>query len=182
MTHNESQPSPETVPYGWNRMKWRRCVAAVTSLIPAFIFALSGIAKLRDPTQGQAFFQSGLQMQYSAAHLFIPIIAWAELAVAAWLAYRLGTSRRPGVAALLLVGLFAGLLLSATRLHPQSQLSCACYGELQSPVGGRTIISHLFFNGGLAGMLLIHVLASTSYRHKVPQASFNGGSTHQRSR
>lgn len=147
--------------------KWRQALAVVSGLIPAFVFALAGIAKLRDSTPAPLFMQGGLLMNYSSAHLFIPIIAWTELAVAAWLAYGLGTSRKPGVVALLLVGFFAGLLLSAARLHPRSQLSCGCFGELQFPVGGRSIISHFFLNCALAGMLLIHVWASSSCRRPI---------------
>lgn len=126
-------------------------------LVTAFVFALGGIAKWDDPTDAIVFAVKGLGLSTDLAQRLVLMTAAGELLLAAWLAYDLGRTPKPGVASLLVIGLFCGLLLAVAQAHPRSTWSCGCFGALQAPFGGRTLWSHFRFNLVLSLVVLAHL-------------------------
>jgi len=141
-------------PYG--AYAWR-AVPALTSLVPAWIFALGAVAKFADPTKPLVFIQGSLKVPYPWSRWLILALAVVEIAVAAWLAFNLGRSVWPGIAGLVLIGFFSGLLLAVARMYPGTNPSCPCFGELQPPLGGRSIMGQMKLDALLCGLLFAHV-------------------------
>jgi hypothetical protein len=120
----------------------------------AFVFALAGFAKIDDPTSAIVFLKLGFDVPFDAAARLVLMIACVEMVLAGWLAFDLGRSLRPAVAGLALVGCFSGLLLAVAHANPRSTWTCGCFGALQPPWGGKTLMSHLKFDLVLAAAFL----------------------------
>jgi len=140
----------------------RQCFAGSIALGVAIVFAFGGFAKLADPTLSLVFFKTGLGIPVFMARWIVVGISCAEIGLAAWLAYDLGRSCRSAWAALVLVGFFSGLLLAAHELNPASSISCGCFGQLQPPLGGRSLLSQLKLDALLAVLLLMQIRLQAS--------------------
>lgn len=136
-----------------------RFLALFAALVLAFVFALSGVAKLADPTNAVVFVSSGLGIHPGAGRWAVRCIAVAEVIAALYIAYQLNRSIWPGVLALSILLFFLGMLFSVARLHPQNSLRCGCFGSLQLPWGDKSIRAHLLFDASLAAVSLVQVLA-----------------------
>ncbi len=129
----------------------------VTALVLAFVFALAGVAKLLDPTETLVFMQLGLGVGVEYSRWVVNSVAFVEIALAIWLTCAFGRSIRPGLAALAVIGFFMGLLAQVVHRHPSANMNCGCFGALQPPFGGMSILGHFQLDGMLTGFLILHI-------------------------
>jgi len=137
-----------------------------TGLAVAFVFLLAGIAKLDDPTLTIGFVSWGFGVPASVARWLVYALGAGEIAIAVLMAYKMNRQRWPAGVALGVVAFFVGLLLAVAIRFPTKPISCACFGSLQPPLGGRTILSQLKFDAILATLLTIHLIAGHVRRRR----------------
>lgn len=138
-----------------------RCLRAGILLLclpVAFVLMLAGASKLLDPGPALVFFKSGFDIPVAVGVWFVYGLAAAELVLGAALVYGHYRWIWPTVACLLLVGSFVGLLIAVHLRFPHVAIQCGCFGSLQAPVAGKSLLSHLRLDAALAALLLLQLL------------------------
>ncbi|GEM_PF-2579169 len=143
-----------------------RPLVLVTAILPAFVFALAGIAKLDDPLPAAVFVSRALPIRFSLALEVTRLMAAIELFVAVGLCLIVTRSVLPALAGLCLAGFSLGLLLRLTAFYPEIA-ACGCFGSLTGSALRRSPWMQVFIEVGLATLLAAHLLVARSYRRRL---------------
>ncbi len=147
-------------------------VEFLSVMIVAIVMALAGAAKILDPGPAITFMKVAYKIHVVLSEPLVYSMGALELLVASALALGIGRWRWPAVMSLFLVGLFAGILIEVHLRHPNVSISCGCFGKLQAPVGGASLLSHFALNLALAGCLGLHIfLAQRRFRSSEKSSS-----------
>lgn len=143
-----------------------RSVATVlTGVVVAFVFLLAGLSKLDDPTLTIGFVSWGFDVPASIARWLVYLLGVGEIVLAGLMVRYMRSRRWPAGIAFCVVAFFVGLLISVAVRFPKP-ITCACFGSLQPPLGGATILSQLKFDAILAILLTIHLIAGPGRRSR----------------
>lgn len=150
-----------------------------TALAVGLALATAGVSKLLDPTDALVFMQTGFNIPVSSGVWIIRGLALCELALGLLLAYGNGRWVWPAHACLVLVGGFIGMLIAVHLRHPNVALHCGCFGALQAPIGGKSILSHLRLDAALVAILAAYIglLSLQRYRQRTIAARFGAACT-----
>lgn len=127
----------------------------------AAIMALAGVAKLLDPRIAMEFLKTTYGIPAVWGERIVYSLGTLELMFAILLLLGIGRWRWPATITLLLVGFFIGIMVDVHLRNPFVGIDCGCFGKLQSPVGGESLLSHIRLNLALAGGLVLQMFART---------------------
>jgi hypothetical protein len=134
-----------------------RVTLFLIALTVALAMTVAGLGKFLDPALGIKFLKSGYGVHAQIGTWIIYAIAIVELLLGLALAYGNGRWTWPAVTLLALTGGFMGLLVGVHLRHPHVAIDCGCFGALQAPLAGQSILSHLQFNAALIVLLLSYI-------------------------
>ncbi|MFQ5425306.1 MAG: MauE/DoxX family redox-associated membrane protein [Phycisphaerae bacterium] len=143
-----------------------RVTLFITATAVALTMALTGFGKLIDVAPALKFLKVGFDIPVMSGRWIIYGLAGLELFAGFALAYGNGRRLWPAVVCLALVGLFTGLLVAVRLRHPFVAIHCPCFGALQAPLGGKSILSHLQLNAALTFLLVAYAVLLGIYRRR----------------
>lgn len=128
-----------------------------TALVPAFVFALAGAAKLHDPLLAAVFVENALAVPFSIALAVARAAAVLEIGIAVSLCLFLGRARWPGIAGLCLLAFFLGMLVQL-GVRYGAIATCGCFGSLMGYALRRSPSLQIMIDLGLVGFLVCHLV------------------------
>jgi hypothetical protein len=128
----------------------------VTAALPALAFFLAGVAKVADPYLAAVFIRSAMAVSFATALTMARTIGVVEIVLAAALCLGVTRSRAPAAAALCLVSLFAGLLVSVLVQYGNAT-TCGCFGSLFGAWVTNSIPAQIAVGAALGLLILAHL-------------------------
>lgn len=132
-------------------------------LIAAFVFALSGVAKLHDPLVSGQFLSAALNIRLDHALFLARVSGGLETVLSVLLCVFIGRSRVPAYVGMCLLAFFGGLLVNVAISYPDAS-SCGCFGSLMGSWSGRSLQLQLGIDSGLFLLLLAYAIGVSPER------------------
>lgn len=130
----------------------------------AGVMSLAGAAKLLDPGPAILFMNIAYKMPVARSEFVVYSLGAIEILAAICLAAGIARWRWPIITTLILVALFIGALIDIHFRHPNVGISCGCFGKLQAPVGGNSLLSHLALNFAASACLIVLIFIAQRRR------------------